>query len=73
MQNSPSQVNVCTTASCFMVFGISRTASTTSASTAPAPRPSAFIFVNAAMSSGGYSSVVNTVQSTASRNTTAPN
>jgi hypothetical protein len=54
------------------VRGISRTASPTSPNSAPTPRRSRFSRSNAAMSSGGCSLVVNTVQSTASRNTTAP-
>ena len=72
MQNRPSQVKSCTTASCFIVFGMSRTASPTSVSSAPTPDFSFRHRSNASRSSGGYSVVVITVQSTASRNTTAP-
>ena len=55
-----------------MVEGISTKAERTS--TVPPMRPvfSAFFFLNASMFSGGYSLVLNTVQSTATRMATAP-
>ena len=72
IQNSPSQVKSCTTANCFMVAGISRIASPTSLIIAPTPCFSLFFAWNASMSSGGNSLVVITVQSTHTRNTSAP-
>jgi hypothetical protein len=72
MQNRPSQVNSCTTASCFMVDGIARTAPTTSRTRCPTPPLARFSAWKAARSAGGSSDVVNTVHSTHARNTTAP-
>src|ERR1035437_9245264 len=72
MQNRPSQVKICAHASCFMVKGISASAEKTSRAPPATPVFSAFIFLKASMSSGGYSFVVKTVHSTATRMATAP-
>ena len=72
MQKRPSQVKSCTTASWRIVGGISRMDDPISAARWRRPPRSRFARSNAAGSSGGCSLVVITVQSTASRNTTAP-
>ncbi len=72
MQKSPSHVKNWTTASCFIVAGISRMAEVISAKYAPTPRCSLCLRLNSSMSSGGYSFDVKTVHSTQSRKATAP-
>ncbi len=72
MQKRPSHVKICTGASWRIVRGISRKAAMISLKPAAKPCFSRRILSNASMSSGGYSLVVNTVQSTASKNATAP-
>src|ERR1035437_7421074 len=72
MQNRPSQVKICTHASCFIVEGISARAEMTSRVPPATPVFSAFIFLKTSMFSGGFSFVVKTVQSTATRMATAP-
>src|SRR5215216_6334531 len=72
IQNSPSHVKTCTTASCFMVCGISRIAEKISARAFPTPRVSSFLLRNSSKFSGGYSFDVKTVHNTASRKAIEP-
>ena len=72
MQNSPSHVRSCTTASCRIVCGISRMAAPISVNRFASPILPRRARSNAAMSSGGNSLVVATVHSTHTRNTAAP-
>src|SRR5690348_7878151 len=72
MQGSANQVKNCTTASCFIVVGISASDEAISANPPKQPLFSARKRRNASISSGGYSFVVSTVQSTAARKTIAP-
>src|ERR1039458_2441260 len=67
MQNSPSQVQICTHASCRMVRGIWRMAEKISTTAELAARSS-----GRPEASGGYSLVVHTVHNTAAKNTAAP-
>ena len=67
MQNSPSQVQICTGASCRMVHGICRMAERISATGELPVRSSGW-----SEGSGGYSLVVQMVHRTAARNTAAP-
>ena len=72
MQKRPSQVKICTQARRRMVCGIAITSWKISEAPATMPAFSAFILLKAFMSSGGYSRVVKTVQTTAARKTNAP-
>ena len=72
MQNSPSHVKICTHASRFIVDGISFSADNTSRVLPASPLFCAFIRLNSARFSGGYSFVVNTVHNTAIKMAAAP-
>ena len=72
MQNSPSQVKNCTTASCLIVFGISRMRLEDLASSCADPPRSPSARSNAASPRADTPSSCSTVQSTARRNTAAP-
>src|SRR5215213_4159722 len=72
MQGKANQVKNWTTASCFIVVGISATDEKISAKPLRHPFFSRRIRSNASMFSGGYSFVVATVQTTAMRKTSAP-
>src|SRR5215510_5904838 len=72
MQNNPSQVNIWTTASCFIVAGISRIAEMISFSALPIPADSAFFLRNSSMFSGGYSFDDTTVHKTHNKKAAAP-
>src|SRR5690348_16430405 len=72
IQKSPSQVKICTGASCRMVLGILAIESMISAALAVRPRFSPFLRRNGSGSSGGYSFVVTMVQRTAPKNRAAP-
>src|SRR5689334_20493718 len=72
MQKRPSQVKICTTASCFIVRGISRMAEKISSRPLPIPRVSAFFLRKSSKFSGGYSFDVRTVHNTQSRKAAAP-
>ena len=61
MQNSANHVKNCTIASCRIVLGIEPMPAKISRKAWPTPADSAFIFRNAARSSGGYSLVVRMV------------
>src|ERR1035437_10334949 len=67
MQNSPSQVQICTGASCRKVRGICRMAEKSSTTGELPVRSSGWSEI-----SGGYSLVVHMVHRTAARNTAAP-
>src|SRR5689334_12838425 len=72
MQGNANQVKNWTTASCFIVVGISASEEKISAKPAAMPFFSRLKRSNASMSSGGYSFVVITVHNTATRKTIAP-
>ena len=73
MQKRPSQVEICTSASCRMVSGICADAVEDLARAVRRCRALAFFCRwNAARSSGGYSFVVRIVYSTAPKNAAAP-
>src|SRR5262245_22088041 len=72
MQNRPSQVNIWTTASCFIVAGISRIAEKISFNALPIPADSAFLLRNSSVLSGAYSRDVSTVHKTNNRKAAAP-
>src|ERR1041384_1969545 len=71
-QRRPSQVNIGTPASFFIVCGISLIAEIISESPAVKPVFSARFFLKASISSGGYSFDVSTVQITHNKNAAAP-
>src|SRR5215510_12667607 len=72
MQNNPSQVNIWTIASCFIVAGISPIAAKISFNALPIPAVSAFSLRNSSMFAGGYSLEVRTVHKTHNRKAAAP-